>query len=177
MAQKTDKTAEYYSAGLEIEETGHAFYQKTSRNSKNEMGKKLFGMLADDELVHMERIKSIYGSLKKGREWLLNWKKMPIKHPDIRQIFISLAEKNKDQIKPDSSDLEALDVGLDLENRSINYYEKHLKESTSDMEKEFLQQMVREEQTHHRLLSDMKFYLTNPESWYVEHEKHGLDGA
>jgi len=177
MAEKIDQTGEYYSAGLEMEEQGHAFYLKASRNSKNELGRKLFKMLAEDELVHIERIKAIYGSLKKGREWPLEWGKLPLKHPDLREIFASLAEKNKDKIKPGSTDLDALEVGLELENRSINYYQGQMEKASAGQEKKFLEQMVREEQTHHRLLADMKFYLTNPESWYVEHEKHGLDGA
>jgi len=160
-----------------MEEQGHKFYLQAGRQSKNELGKKLFKMLAEDELVHMERIKKIYGSLKQGREWSLQWRKLPLKHPDIREIFVSLAGKNKDKIKPESSDLDAIDVGLELENRSINYYQGHLEKASSQAEKQFLEQMKSEEQVHHSLLADMKFYLSNPESWYAEHEKHGLDGA
>ena len=35
----------------------------------------------------------------------------------------------------------------------------------------------REEELHFELLNDMKFYLTNPESWFREREKPHVDGA
>jgi hypothetical protein len=37
--------------------------------------------------------------------------------------------------------------------------------------------MVVEEKSHHKILEDAKLYLTDPSSWFREHEKGGLDGA
>ena len=37
--------------------------------------------------------------------------------------------------------------------------------------------MVKEERTHYATLSDIKLFLTDPESYYTEIERHGLDGA
>jgi rubrerythrin len=177
MAKKVVKAFEIYVKALDMEKTGESFYEKTAQTSKTAVGKKLFKMLADDELVHMARINKIYDSINKQEKVGKDWKKLKIKHPDIRKIFADLAIKNKDKIKPESTDLDGLEVGMDLENHSINFYEAQLKKSTDADEKVFLKQMVIEEQTHLRVLSDMEFYLTNPESWYVEREKHGLDGA
>ena len=177
MGKKVDPAYEMYVKALDMEKTGENFYEKTAKNSKTPVGKKLFKMLADDELVHMARINKIYGALKKQEKVGKDWKKLKIKHPDIRQIFADLAVKNKDKMKPEATDIDALEVGMDLENNSINFYEAQFKKSTEADEKAFLKQMLIEEQTHLRALSDMEFYLTNPESWYVEHEKHGLDGV
>lgn len=164
-------------AALDMEENGESFYEKTAKSSKTELGKKLFKMLAEDELVHMARVKSIYGALKKGEEWSLAWKKQKIKHPEIKDVFRKLAAKNKGKIKPQSTDLDAIDVGLDLEQRSIDFYRNNLAKSKDEMEKQFLEHMITEEKTHHFLLADMKFYLTNPSGWYTEHEKHSMDGG
>jgi rubrerythrin len=180
MAKAKDKAYQMYLTALDMEKTGEDFYEKTGKSAKrakNEVGEKLFQMLADDEKVHMKRIHTIYAALKKGSKFPRQWKKMGIKHPDIMKVFQKLAENNKGRVKPSSTDLDAIDVGIGLENLSINYYQDRLERSQVDIERDFLAQMVVEEKTHLRLLSDMKLYMTNPESWYVEHEKHGLDGA
>ena len=44
-------------------------------------------------------------------------------------------------------------------------------------EKKFLERMIQEERTHHSTLTDMKLYLSDPSSYFIETEKHGLDGA
>jgi rubrerythrin len=177
MDKKTEKVFKMYQAALDMEEKGESFYEKTAKSSKTELGKKMFKMLADDELVHMARIKAIYGALKKGGEWTLKWKTLKIKHPDIKDVFKKLAAKNKGKLKPKSTDLDAIEVGLDLEQRSIDFYRDNLAKSKDDLEKQFLEHMVVEEKTHHYLLADMKFYLTAPDAWYIEHEKHSLDGG
>jgi rubrerythrin len=177
MAKKTDSVFKMYLAALDMEEKGESFYEKTAKASKTELGKKLFKMLAEDELVHMARVKVIYGALKKGEEWGLKWKKLKIKHPDIKDVFKKLAAKNKDKTRSKATDLDAIEVGLDLEQRSIDFYRDNLAKSRDDLEKQFLDQMIVEEKTHHFLLADMKFYLTAPDAWYIEHEKHSLDGG
>jgi rubrerythrin len=177
MAKKADPAYEMYGKALDMEKTGESFYEKTAQKSQTAVGKKLFKMLADDELVHMARINKIYASITKQEKVGQAWKKLKIKHPDIRSIFAQLAIKNKDKMKAGATDIDALEVGMDLENNSINFYEAQLKKSADADEKAFLKQMVIEELNHLQVLADMEFYLTNPEGWYVEHEKHGLDGA
>jgi rubrerythrin len=71
----------------------------------------------------------------------------------------------------------ALEAGMSLEIASIDFYQKRLNEAQEKAEKEFLTQMIKEEQMHHRLLSDMKLYLNDPSAWFIEKERHGLDGA
>jgi len=174
---KSDKAVEIYRKALELEVQGRKFYLKAGAKARDQPGKKLFAMLADDELVHFQRIEKIFNSLNKGEKFSLDVKTMPQKHPEIRQVFAQLALANKDKIKPRASDLDAAEVGLDLENRSINLYAGAIPLASGQLEKEFLEQMVKEETFHHTALSDLKFFLTNPQSWYIEHEKHTLEGV
>ncbi len=37
--------------------------------------------------------------------------------------------------------------------------------------------MIGEERGHYLMLSDLNFYLTDPEAWFAEKEHHSLDGA
>ena len=45
------------------------------------------------------------------------------------------------------------------------------------LERKFSELMAEEERTHLSLLSDMKMYYEDPESWFMEKERSGLDGA
>jgi rubrerythrin len=73
--------------------------------------------------------------------------------------------------------MEALDTGIDLEARSVEFYEKQLTEAADPLEQEFIRKMVAEEKGHHAVLKDMKFYLSDPEDWFRERESGGLDGG
>ena len=95
----------------------------------------------------------------------------------ITQLFKGMAAAHGPSIKADTSDLEALDVGIDLENRAVAFYEGHLAKARDPMEREFIERMVAEERFHHSALVDMKAYLVDPTAWFTEREHHGLDGA
>jgi len=76
-----------------------------------------------------------------------------------------------------TSDLEALDMGIDLELRSLTFYKENLTMARDPLEREFIEQMINEENSHHTVLSDLKLYLSDPAGWFLMHEHTGLDGA
>ena len=80
-------------------------------------------------------------------------------------------------ITANTSDLEALDMGIDLESRSITFYKENLTKAQDSLEREFIEEMIGEENSHHAVLSDMKLYLSDPAGWFFEHEHTGLDGV
>ena len=75
------------------------------------------------------------------------------------------------------TDIEALEVGVDFELKSIDFYKEHLERSEDPEEREFLGRMIKEERSHYKLLDDMKLYLKDPDLWFMEKERSGLDGA
>lgn len=160
---------------LQLEMDGMAFYKKMAAESKNQLAKEMFAYLADAEVTHMDRIKQISGSLKTTGSWC---KTSDYKvHAGIKEIFNTLARKGKDKLEPDATDIQALEVGLDLEVKSIDFYKEQLTASSDVNEKAFYAGLIEEENMHYRTLKDMKFYLEDPDAWFAEHEKHGLDGA
>jgi len=177
MQAKNEQILKLFLTALEIEEKGRQFYEQTAKASKNALGKKVFKMLAADELMHKKRIKTIYQSLNKAGEWIEDWKKFKIDPEASGKIFKELKEKHSGNLKVDAGDLAALEVGIGLEFASISFYQEQLNQAKDSDEKEFLEQIVKEEKMHHTLLSDMKLYLKDPSSWFIEKERHGLDGA
>ena len=177
MIDRDDRTMKMFSTALEMEEKGKAFYEKAKSTCQNKLGRQIFRMLMEEEIVHIDRIKTIYESLKGAQAWSDEWKAMKIEHKGLRRVFREMALTHGKNIKTETSDLEALDIGIDLELRSIAFYEKQSGRATDPKEKEFITQMIGEERTHHTTLADMKYYLTDPASWFIESERAGLDGA
>ncbi len=177
MPGKNAQACSAYRSALEMEEKGKAFYEKAAGATKNPVGQKMFQMFAEDEGVHHERIQKIFDALSRGKEIVNQCAVLKLRHGDLHRMFRDLAREHAKTIKPETSDLEALEIGIDLELHSISFYEGLRRESRTGEERAFLTQMIEEEKSHHTLFSDMKLYLTDTSAWYIEKERHGMDGA
>ena len=177
MKEDLERAMKMLSTALEMEERGRSFYQRAVSSCKNDMGKEIFQTLMEDEDVHVDRIRSIYETLSGEQAWSGEWKKLKIRHADLGDLFRNIAKKHGPKIIADTSDLEALDTGIDFEMRSVEFYQKQLTTATAPLEQEFIRKMVTEERGHHDALTDMKFYLSDPAGWFREKERGGLDGG
>lgn len=177
MSEKNKRSMEMLATALEMEDKGYKFYDQAVTKCQNDLGVKIFTMLRDDELIHTQRIQKIYEALAGGQPWTEEWKEMALGHRDLARVFRDLAQTHGKTITPTSGDLEALDVGVDFESKSVAYYEKHLEQATDPLEKEFVQHMIQEEKTHYTALADMKYFLEDPSAWFREQEGTSFDGG
>jgi len=177
MTTDQDRSLQMLSSALELERKGKSFYKEAVSTCQNDLGREIFQMLMKDEGLHMDRILKIYNSLKAGQIWSEDWKSIKPDHKDLGVLFREMASVHGTKITVNTGDLEALDIGIDLELRSITFYNKNLTKAQDSIERDFIEQMIGEENSHHAVLSDMKLYLVDPAGWFFEHEHTGLDGA
>lgn len=177
MAESVDRSLDMVKTALEKEEYGRQMYQKAIDQCQNEVAREIFKILLIEEGVHISRIKKIYTDLKEGRGWQKEWSEQGETNPDLKKLFQERASAVDEKVRADSSDMDALNLGLEFEQSAIKFYEDHLSQARETLEKEFITLMIKEEQGHYQALKDMELYFTNPESWYAEHERHVLDGA
>ncbi|MEA3471314.1 MAG: ferritin family protein [Thermodesulfobacteriota bacterium] len=176
MKKDIGRSLKMLSKALEMEEKGRAFYERVVSTCTNSVGREMFKILLEDEKVHMDRIKKIYEALS-GREIWRTWDDLEVKHGDLAAIFRKMAKEHGSKINVGTDDLEALDIGIDFEARSVEFYEEQLKKATDNLEKAFIKEMISEEKSHYVALQDMKLYLSDPASWFREKEHGGLDGG
>ena len=165
------------SEALELEKKGEAFYKEAISTCQNNLGREIFTMLRKEESLHMDRIHKIYKSLKENQTWLEDWKPKNADHKDLEVFFKEMVSKQRSKISVNTSDLDALDLGIYLESQSIAFYKKKLTKAQDSIERDFIKQMIGEENSHHAVLSDMKMYLSDPAGWFFDHEHTGLDGV
>lgn len=160
------------STALDLERKGQEFYEKASTECVDEFGRMVFDQLRRDELIHMGRIRDIYESISAGRGWSEEWKKAETDEAGLKGLFKTILDRHKEDIKLDSTDLDAAGVGVDLEQNTIKFYRSHLDKTTDAKEKAFLTHMIEEEQRHFAALLDMKDYLADPGAWFLKKERH-----
>jgi rubrerythrin len=177
MTHGHDRSLQMLSDALELEKKGEAFYKQAVSTCQNDLGREIFRMLMKEEGLHMDRILTIYNSLKAGQTWSEDWKSIKPDHKDLGVLFREMASAHGKKITANTNDLDALTMGIDLELRSIAFYKKNLTKAQDSIERDFIEQMIGEENGHHAVLSDMKLYLTDPAGWFFEHEHTGLDGV
>jgi len=173
MSDEENRSLEMLGKALEMEKFGYGFYDQAVRQSQNELGARIFTMLRDDEVIHAKRIKAIYTALKQDEGWSADWKGFEVDHTDLSRMYDEVSRSQAEHMAVHSSDLEALEVGIDLESRAIRFYENHRVEADNPFEREFLDAMIEEEQRHLKTLQDMQSFLNNPGDWFRRQRPEG----
>jgi rubrerythrin len=177
MSDRNERALRMLKTALEMEEKGHHFYGQTLQTCSNPTGREIFQMLLEDEVVHTSVIGRIYDALTGGKDWSAELAQMEAQeHADLGAVFKQLAVKHGDSITASTSDLQALEVGIDFEKKAVGFYQNALGEATDPLERRFVELMVAEEKTHVQVLVDMKLYLTQPQAWFQMQERSQLDG-
>ena len=178
MTDTSERALEMFQTALKMEEKGHDFYQKALTNCQNPAGVEIFRMLAQDEVHHTRIIKKIYEKMSGGADYSAELEEMEAERrkDDLGALFRAVAEKHGKDIHAETSDIEALEIGLDFEKKAVDFYTRSLAAATDELEKRFLKEMVAEERTHVQLIADTKSYLENPADWFEAYEKPLLEG-
>jgi rubrerythrin len=177
MAEGSERSLKMLAAALEKEEKGRDFYIQAAGKCSNELGKEIFRTLTADEGVHITRIKQIYSALQAGNAWSKDWQAYRTGNEDLQKLLRERARKLGPKVKSDTNDLEAVDIGIEMEQSAVSFYADQQTKATDALEKDFIVQMLAEERSHLRALEDIRLFFTDPDAWYIEVERHGLDGA
>ncbi len=172
-----DKTLQMLATAIEKEEKGRDFYKDAVATCTNELGKETFRTLMAEEAVHIQRLKQIREQMRKERAWSEDWKACRVENEDLNKLMKERVAELGPKVKAESGDLEALEIGVQMEQGAITFYEEQLRKAVEPLEQDFVKHMITEERRHFVALEDLKLYFTNPESWFIEKEHHVLDGA
>lgn len=175
MKGQAEKTIQALETALQMEIEGKEFYHKAGQASHNPLAKKLFLRLAEEEDVHIEKANEIYGAIKSKAGW--PERETTFKHEkSLRSVFREAIEGMDREVKTSSSEIEALKVAMNMEDRSYSFYRSRDEEAASSAEKSFYQALTAEEREHYLTLLDSYEYLTDPQSWFTKKEHWSLDG-
>jgi rubrerythrin len=176
MTTEYDKTLKGLQVAIQMEIDGKEYYLKASRESANELGKKLLEKLASEEDSHRQRFERIYDAIKEKR----GWPKVDFE-PDggrtLRTIFARATEEMGSGVKALKTELNAVETAMTMENKTFDYYPRQGSEAKHDSEREFYFAVAGEEREHYLILLDYYEYLKDPAAWFVDKEHPSLDAG
>ncbi len=175
--QRNKELSEMLCSALEMEAKEKEFYKRARQDCPNEMGKEIFQMLAGEETEHEKGLNEIYQALQTGQSWPVSCSLMEKKELDPKFMLKKMADRYGADIRKGVGLPEALQIGIDMEQESVKFYENQLQGNNNPDAKNFLEKMVQEEKGHYLLLLDMQYYYSDPEGYFMEKEHRGLDGA
>ncbi len=164
-------------ATVEIKEKMQALYAEAAGKCSDRLGTETFEMLRDMEQKHLERLRSIYADMAKGAGDIESCRFYDFEPLNRSEVIKKIRRKHGELSKACLDDVAAIESGMELENRGIEFFLDKLKEASEPIEREFLTNMLAEERSHYILLSDLKFYYIDTGHWFMEKAKTGLDGA
>jgi rubrerythrin len=176
MPSEQQATLKALETALQMEIDGKEFYLKASEASQNKLGKDLLKKLAAEEDVHRVVFQSIYDNIKSKKGW------PDIKYRSdggqaVRTVFAEALENMKKHAPALKEELDAIKTGMELENKTFDFYRARSKKTTLDAEKQLYDQLAMQEEEHHRVLMDYYDFLQDPAQWYVKKEHTSVDGG
>jgi len=176
MAQEQDATLAGLETALQMEIDGKEFYIKSSKASKNELGSKLLKRLAAEEDIHREIFKNIYKAIKNKKQWP-DAKFHPDGGKELKNVFSTAIEKMGKEFKAIPAELDAVKTGMDMENKTLDFYRDRSSHTNYAAEKELYDSLAMQEAEHFRVLQDYFEFLNDPAQYYVKTEHTSVDGG
>ena len=148
------------------ERLGYCFYTKAAEMTTDEMGKKMFISLALDEEEHLSILQKEFDYLKKTSNWISIDQVQCAKSPSSAPaIFPEEEAKVAEMIRKRTSDLDALDIALDMENRSYDLYREAAEKTNNFTAKAVYEYLCKEENKHFTMIQKTREYLASSGAW------------
>lgn len=178
MSEQNNRMTMALETALEMEVEGKKFYQKAGQKSITTLAQEVFKHLAAEEEVHHKKVTEVYKELTAGKGWPA--KESALEHQKHRKIIEQLVKDAMDRMdipfQAPASEIEALKVGMIMEDKSYSLYRNLEKDSESPAERAFFKALTGEERVHYLALQSSHEFLLNPQGWFTMKERWSLDG-
>lgn len=148
--------SEIVELGVQIEKNGRDFYSILAKKSKNQPAKDVFGYLAGEEEKHIAIFQEILDNLVKYEppesypgEYLAYMNAL------ASEYIFTQKDKGEEIAKSIKTDNQAVDMGIGFEKDSIIFYEG-MKKAVPEHDHKVIDELITQEQSHLRQLSDLK---------------------
>ncbi|WP_292589420.1 ferritin family protein [Mesotoga sp. UBA5557] len=144
---------EVLEVALRIETEGENFYRELAESAHNDRQGPVFRFLSSQERSHADTFRTLLRRFEEEAIELINW-------DDARQYMAALTEASvfSDELKDAMSRSDykkAIEHAIEVEKKSIAFYESLLKNSKADTV-EALEKVISEEKNHVELLEGLR---------------------
>ena len=174
---KKKELMDVFATSIKMEEDGRELYLKAAKECKNELGKRVFEALADDETRHIVAIKGYCEHILKNDKTPQLCKVMP-RHKSIDERLI-FGKRELEMLKNtivNADELKAYEIAMKMENEGYAFYKNAHENATDPDIKELYEFLLTEEESHFEMISSTLEYLKDPAAWFASQEKPMVEG-
>lgn len=162
MKNTSSQVATAIREAIKLEINGRAFFDRAAEITHNELGKKMFRKLAEEETGHLDTFGQLFSAVIGGEDWRKFVDKEEIKsRSSVIEELVSRVKKEER-----AGELEAIRIGMELEKKAIDFFEKSAKEATDSQAKKIFDKICEEERLHYDLLQAEYDSITNSGFWF-----------
>ena len=158
-------------AARKTEKDGRKFYADTAAKSRNPLAKRMFESLAQAEAKHLEFI----DQLTKGQFSSPAYDRAFAR--GLGTVFSGMPQSVRSQAAATPDDIAALDLGIEMEDKSMAFYRKWAEKSADQQVRSFCARLGAEEEDHWRILQSTREYLGETGNWFMAQERWSFDGG
>lgn len=146
-----------YQYAMKIEKEGEAYYRELVAKSPNNGLKRIFNMLAAEEVKHY----NIFKSMMKNNN--VDVDKLDI-ITDTKTIF-EILNQEKDSVDLSKEEIKYYQEAIEREDNSHKFYLEKSKEIEDEKEKLIFIKIAEEEIKHKMILEDIVSFIEEPTNW------------
>ncbi|MCX7599481.1 MAG: ferritin family protein [Armatimonadetes bacterium] len=163
---------------IQMEIDGREYYLGVAQRTNNPLARHTFETLACEEDRHRSYFEAYYAAAAAGKGWP-TMDEVGVDLPDRIQraeTVFSTAAKEASVAPAEGNLAEAYQHALEMERRTIEFYQG-LQEAMEDRPvREFLKFIVDQERQHLELLSRSLDVINEPEAWFFDQERWVVEG-
>ena len=158
------------SEAIKLEVNGQAFFNHAAEATSNELGKKMFVRLAQEEVKHLETFSRLFSSVIKSDDWKKQVRSEELKGPSA--VIQQLADRMKRA--EGKSEVEALRIGMELEQKAIDFF-SGTAGMADEAARQIFEKIADEERFHYDLLQAQYDSVTGSGFW-LDSSEFKMDG-
>ncbi len=156
---------------IRLEINGQAFFKEAAEITHNDLGKKRFVRLAQEEVKHLETFSRLFSQVIQSDEWKKQVRNEELKGPS--PVIQQLAERMKRA--EGKSEVEALRIGMELEQKAVDFFTASAAKMGDPKAKEIFEKIADEERFHYDLLLAQHDSVTGSGFW-LDSSEFAMDG-
>lgn len=163
-------------AALDNEMKGRELYTQYANTVKNDMARKVFEHLANEELTHIADIQQFLKAT--GDFATVDAEKITSddSFAHAKRVFGQLISEMHQRVDISDDDNKSRDVAMQFEKNGYEYYQKGADQTSDEKLKKFLLWLVEQEQSHYKFLQNAFEYMNDPASFNAGEESWLLEG-
>ncbi len=158
-------------AAVQLEKDGRGFYLEAAAKTKSDLARKMFEGLAGDELNHIDWIENLSPGASSAQSANREL------YDRLKPIFAGAPAGLRLSAELTDGDLEAIDIAIGMEEKSIAAYEKWAAEDDSEGVQALCKALAGQEHFHRQMLENTRQYLDKTADWFMQEEQWNFEGA